>query len=90
MGRTEEQTNILYKDYIEQRKKASYNTLALKERLPLEEKRILSCIKYIKMLIESSEKDGLRDLIPHKGLVQGFVMTISISACLGDPYKLLF
>jgi len=69
MSRTQEQTTMLYKSYHEQKAKASYNTLALKERLPLEEKRILSCIKYIRMLIESSEKDGLRDLIPHKGLV---------------------
>jgi len=81
---------LLFKNYNEQKAKAAYNTLALKEKLPPEEKRILSCIKYIKMLIESSEKDGLRDLIPHKGLVQGYNVTISISACLGEPYRLLF
>lgn len=68
MARTEEQAALLFKDYNEKKQKTFYS-VALKNVLPLEEKRILSCIKYIKMLIESSEKDGLRDLIPHKGLV---------------------
>jgi len=39
--------------------------------LPVEERRILKCLTYVKMLISNSEKDGTHNLKPHSALSQG-------------------
>jgi hypothetical protein len=41
------------------------------KKLPVEEKRIIRCLTYLKMLIKNSEKDGTHGLIPHSALIQG-------------------
>lgn len=40
-------------------------------QLPVEERRILKCLTYVKMLISNSEKDGTHNLKPHSALAQG-------------------
>lgn len=41
------------------------------KNLPVEEKRIIKCLNYLKMLIKKSEEDGTHNILPHKALVQG-------------------
>ena len=43
----------------------------MKKTLPVEEKRIIACLSYLKMLVLNSEKDGTHDLIPHSSLRLG-------------------
>lgn len=43
----------------------------MKKTLPVEEKRIIACLSYLKMLVLNSEKDGTYDLIPHSSLKLG-------------------
>lgn len=47
--------------------------------LPIEEKRILKCLRYLKMLIQNSEKDGTHNLLPHSALTQGEELTLTIN-----------
>ena len=50
--------------------------------LPAEEKRIIACLSYLKMLVLNSEKDGLNDVIPHSSLEQGkHLDSITINNC---------
>ena len=39
--------------------------------MPTQEKRIIRCLNYLKMLILNSEKEGTHDLLPHSALDQG-------------------
>ena len=43
----------------------------IKKVLPVEEKRIVACLSYLKMLVLNSEKDGMNGLIPHTSLHNG-------------------
>jgi hypothetical protein len=36
--------------------------------MPVQEKRIVRCLNYLKMLIQNSEKEGTHALVPHSAL----------------------
>ena len=40
----------------------------MRKALPVEEKRIIACLSYMKMLVLNSEIDGTHGLIPHSSL----------------------
>lgn len=46
--------------------------------LPIQEKRIQRCLKYIKILIQNSEKDGLRGVRPHSCVKPAEKLTVNI------------
>ena len=43
----------------------------IKKILPVEEKRIIACLSYMKMLVLNSEVDGTHNLFPHSSLILG-------------------
>ena len=43
----------------------------LRKVLPVEEKRIIACLSYLRMLVLNSERDGMNGLIPHAALDLG-------------------
>ena len=43
----------------------------MKKCLPVEEKRIIASMQYLKMLVLNSESDGTHDLIPHSSIQLG-------------------
>lgn len=53
-------------------------TFSYQKVLPIQEKRIQRCLKYIKMLIQNSEKDGLRGCRPHSCLRPAEKLTLNI------------
>lgn len=50
------------------------SALKIKKIMPVQEKRIIACLSYLKMLVYNSEKDGMHGLIPHSALNQGAVL----------------
>ena len=42
--------------------------------MPVQERRIVRCLSYLKMLIQNSEKEGTHDLAPHSALDQGTLL----------------
>jgi len=54
--------------------------LKLRKVLPVEEKRIIACLSYLKMLVLNSEKDGCHGLFPHSSLDLGaFLDNITVN-----------
>lgn len=49
-----------------------------KQFLPQQETRLQRCLKFIQMLIQNSEKDGMRGCVPHNSLQPAQWLTITI------------
>ena len=69
-ARSEEERHHLSLNYADLYKGYKTNS-KLKKILPVQEKRIIACLSYLKMLVYNSEKDGMHGLIPHAALNQG-------------------
>lgn len=75
-------------DLIQQRSKEEQDALNAKYKevgsfgyhkvLPMQERRIQRCLKFIKILIQHSEKDGMRGCRPHSCLRPAERLTLSI------------
>lgn len=73
-GRSEEARKKQSQQYEQLYSKSQPTPAKLKKVLPGEEKRIIACLSYLKMLVLNSEKDGMHGLIPHTALDQGSVL----------------
>ena len=72
-SRSPEELKTLNESY-EQVYKGIATKAKIKKVLPVQEKRIVACLSYLKMLVGNSERDGMNDLIPHTTLQTGTLL----------------
>lgn len=78
-GREPELLNHLNRQY-EEVYKGIATSKKIRKVMPVEEKRIIACLSYLKMLVLNSEKDGMNNLIPHTALHTGtFLGNITVN-----------
>ena len=87
-ARTPEESQALSDTYAAQ---GYLSQEKLAKVLPVQEKRIVRCLNYLKMVIQNSEKESTHGLIPHAALVEPseFCHAIEIrnSFYLGAGYR---